>query len=508
MHARSMISSAEILSGDNDGVNATAVREQLQRLLESHYFRHSRRYPRLLQHIVEETLENRIDSLKERLIGMTVFGRSGGYDSNADPIVRVTAGEVRKRLAQYYQEPGHEAELRIEVALGSYIATFAAPLRSFSRAPNLDKFEALAQDLLHAKTDAEPLPQLEQKVEFHSLTSGAPTYDVGPELWSKSSTGSLNSNIASSGEGTPLIVAVESLVSNTKQDAFSGTQMSGTSGQHTSPRTSPGRSFVRLAAISSFALSVLCGTCFVEYQVIRGRPIPAASATSFWRPLLDSREPITIVLGVHSFDEAGRDQPAVIGPDTEANNLNMLTAMLRNDMVPITDVSALTQTTALMTAARRPFKLLSSAHTGLKQLRDGPVLLVGGLNNAWTLRLTAGLRFHFVNSDTRQGVIVDAKHPERNWAFDNLQAMNGSSHDYALVVSYHDVFLDQPVVLIAGIGMAGTLAAAEFATRGEYLQAALQQAGAHAGQNVEFVIGTEILNDEPAPPHVVASTVF
>ena len=56
--------------------------------------------------------------------------------------------------------------------------------------------------------------------------------------------------------------------------------------------------------------------------------------------------------------------------------------------------------------------------------------------------------------------------------------------------------------------MAGTLAAAECVTRVDQLQTAPQHPGAHAGQNLEFVIGMEILNDEPEPPHVMASTVF
>ena len=504
MHARSIISPTESLPEDDDGVSATAVREQLQRLLKSHYFRHSKRYPRLLQHVVEETLNSRTDSLKERLIGMAVFGRAGDYDSNADPIVRVTAGEVRKRLAQYYQEPGHEIELRIEIALGSYIATFGAPHTSFNRdltPKNLG--EPAKSFVLHDKTDAGPISQPEESAGSHCFTNNVGTYSVDPESWLERPTGSLISDIAPHAEGMPSS-NVESSIDDIESDALSRTYMSGKLGQHKTFRSG----LVRLAATASLALVALCGAYFVDHRMIRKRPVTAASKTSFWHPLLDTREPITIVLGVHSFDGAGHDLPAVIGSDGEASSLNMLTAMLRTDMVPITDVSALNQMTALMTSAGRPLRLVSSAHVGLKQLRDGPVLLVGGLDNAWTLRLTAGLRFHFVNSDTRQGVIVDAEHSDKKWAFDNLQAMSGSSHDYALVVSYHDVLLDQPVILVAGIGMAGTLAAAEFTTRGNYLQTALQQAGAHAGQNVEFVIGTEILNDEPAPPHVMASNVF
>ena len=56
-----------------------------------------------------------------------MFGRNADYDTSADPVVRTTASEVRKRIAQYYQEPGHEDELRVELPLGSYAAEFHLP---------------------------------------------------------------------------------------------------------------------------------------------------------------------------------------------------------------------------------------------------------------------------------------------------------------------------------------------------------------------------------------------
>lgn len=62
--------------------------------------------------------------LKERTLGIEVFEREPDYDTSQDPVVRATAGEIRKKLAQYYQEPGHESELRIDLLAGSYIAEF------------------------------------------------------------------------------------------------------------------------------------------------------------------------------------------------------------------------------------------------------------------------------------------------------------------------------------------------------------------------------------------------
>lgn len=100
------------------------VQEQLERLLAHASFQNSKRYPRFLRHVVEQTLAGNEDRLKERLLGIDVFERAPDYDTNQDPVVRLSAGEVRKRLALYYQQPEHEAELVITLNAGSYVPQF------------------------------------------------------------------------------------------------------------------------------------------------------------------------------------------------------------------------------------------------------------------------------------------------------------------------------------------------------------------------------------------------
>jgi hypothetical protein len=104
-----------------------AIREQLQRLLAHPLFAHSKRYPALLSYAVEQTLLGNAGELKERSIGIEVFGRAPTYDANADPVVRITAGEVRKRLSLYYYDSSHTGELVVELPLGSYVPAFRLP---------------------------------------------------------------------------------------------------------------------------------------------------------------------------------------------------------------------------------------------------------------------------------------------------------------------------------------------------------------------------------------------
>ncbi len=129
----------------------TAVREQLDRLLAHPLFANSKRYPALLAYAVEQTLLGNAAELKERTIGVEVFGRAAAYDANADPVVRVTAGEVRKRLSQYYYDPAHEGEMVIELPVGSYVPVF----RIQERAP-------------------EPLPEPEPEVDPLTLAEVPP----------------------------------------------------------------------------------------------------------------------------------------------------------------------------------------------------------------------------------------------------------------------------------------------------------------------------------------------
>jgi hypothetical protein len=107
-----------------DEHDRNAVRGQLELVVAHAAFRNSPRCINLLRYVVEHTLKGDQELIKERTLGVEVFGRDAAYDNSQDPVVRVVATDVRKRLAQYYQEPGHEGEIRIQLNSGSYIPEF------------------------------------------------------------------------------------------------------------------------------------------------------------------------------------------------------------------------------------------------------------------------------------------------------------------------------------------------------------------------------------------------
>ena len=100
------------------------VREALARVLDSQEFRASRRCQEFLRFVVETTLAGNGQALKERTIGVEVFGRATSYDPGNDSTVRVKAGEVRKRLQTYYSGAGAASQIRIQLPAGGYLPEF------------------------------------------------------------------------------------------------------------------------------------------------------------------------------------------------------------------------------------------------------------------------------------------------------------------------------------------------------------------------------------------------
>ena len=111
MPATNPVSNPEELSPERLG----QVRDHLKEVFASRAFAGSKRAQDFLQLIVEHALAGRLDSLRERMIGAEMFGRKIDYDTANDAVVRVKATEVRRKLAQYYQESTKPPLVRIEL---------------------------------------------------------------------------------------------------------------------------------------------------------------------------------------------------------------------------------------------------------------------------------------------------------------------------------------------------------------------------------------------------------
>lgn len=151
---------------------AKRVCAQLNRILESAYFHGSQRCTRFLQYSVESVLAGCSSrELKERIIGIEVFHRESDYDTAQDSTVRVTANEVRKRLAQYYNTALTEDPI-IELPTGSYAVAFRWKSR---QTRNADSAPPEVVPVLGVEPVSGLLPATPEKAEPLAIAHGKPT---------------------------------------------------------------------------------------------------------------------------------------------------------------------------------------------------------------------------------------------------------------------------------------------------------------------------------------------
>lgn len=391
-----------------------AIVEQLDRLLASPYFSHSRRFPTFLRFVVEHTLARDVDEIKERTLGIEIFGKDADYDTGADPIVRVTAAEIRKRVAQYYQEPEHDDELRITLPSGSYIPQFHSPRGgAIHGLPELDGLPA-------PPAEQTPLPETR-----------------APRHW-------------------PLKLAL--IVTAT-------------------------------AIVSAGALSLWQRTHRPAFEL-------------FWQPLLGTSEPILLCIA----DQTQYSEIAL----RDASQPTRQTILKDNlTAVVIDDLDATVKIAGILQSSGKQYTLKGEGATTLDDLRHGPTVFVGAFDNAWTLRLTNPLRYHFANDpDLSHLWIVDGSAPgHTHWVVDRgVQMATNNYRDYAILARFTDTNTGKLALVAAGIGRGGTRVAGEFLTDNTDL-AQLMRAARAAGdkKNLEVVLSTQIIDGEPGSPRVEAT---
>jgi hypothetical protein len=411
-------------------------------ILRSSPFRTSRQCQDLFRYVIEHSLSAADDSLRERIIGIEVFGRAPNYDTAEDPVVRLRAADVRKRLAQYYQAHSGHLQWKIEIPTGSYKAQFHISEIPVSSAPMLAKLVPRQPETLIP-------PQITQQVADTGLLKHIHFWPL-PLL------------------AACLAVGVSGLI------LFRGT----------------------FRAVTPFDL--------------------------FWEPVLQDPKPSLICTGSNRVYILSREAQARYRkshPYTEGTTPNLellvpredLKTLTTDDFVPVKDTyltvgdaSATAQISSLLTSRKHAYDLRFGSDLSFGDLREGSAVLIGAFNNDWTLNMTDNLRFVFESGNTAEMHVRDRSDASRAW----WPKFSGGkfSEDYAIVSRVLDSKTGAVLVTIAGLDHTGTRAAGEFVTDPQLLATFVKNAPRDwSKKNLQLVLHTNVVNDIPGSPTVVAA---
>jgi hypothetical protein len=425
-----------------------AILRELQEVIASPYFCNSKRYPALLQYIVENTLAGKSDRLKERTLGIEVFDRPSTYDTNAEAVVRFTAGEVRKRLLLYYNERGQDSTIRISLPVGSYIPEFLH---------DHDESQDIANDA------GSPAARLRRV----NLTDTDTDTDIDAETHD------------------PRLIAIVPGTGTSRsalpEEAFLN--------------PAPVQNRIRMILINGFlwlGLAAMLVIGFLAGFGWRSQPtayIPTA-VDDFWRPVLHDQRTVLICAGGVVFKKNKFSGVITADKDTEYPFVSMQTA------------AGIAQVSSTLARSGVTTQLLSSPSTPLSDLREHSVVLLGAYNNQWAMRLLQSQRLQFTPEPVES--IVDQRQPQAHWSRDKSLPYS-SADDYAVVARFRDATTGSWVVVLAGLGRNGTEAAAQFATSPVYMRLLRDAIGRDfSNQNVEALLKVNVIDGKTGAPSILA----
>jgi len=417
-----------------------AILRELQQIIVSPYFCNSKRYPALLQYIVENTLAGKSDLLKERTLGVEVFDRPSTYDTNAEAVVRFTAGEVRKRLLLYYHERGRSSGIRISLPVGSYIPEF---LHEHDESEEIEEY---------ASSSAAHIRDANISEDTDSVTPESRSISLVP------ANGSSHSALEEKGGASPLLGQSRTLV----------------------------RGLLWLGLVAALAIGFLAGWGWRSHPTANTQ----TAVDKFWAPLLHDQRMVLICAGGVVFKKNNFSGVITAGKDVEYPFVSMQIA------------SGIAQVSNTLARSGVTTQLLPAPSTPLTDLREHSVVLLGGYNNQWAMRLLQSERFQFTPEPVQS--IVDQIQPQAHWSRDKSLPYS-SAEDFALLARFRDSTTGSWVVVLAGLGRNGTEAAAQFATSPHYMQLLRDDIGKDfSNLNVEALLKVNVVDGKTGAPSILA----
>lgn len=423
---------------------------ELERILESPQFRGSNRRREFLSYVVQHSLDGHQDHLKERVIGAEVFHRDADYATGEDPVVRVQAGEVRRRLEQYYYTAPPGLPVRIEIRVGSYCPTFHWK----DSAPAGTERHLTAAQVPHPSV-YEPVNDSGAQVHTPQPQVAAPAVRRRKSAWIPGVTGLL------------LLAAVVAFF------LF----------QHVhKPPASPLDVFWSPALQSSQPVII----CLAKPVV--------------YRPSDEMYERYARTHHGTFQTEAERDNEVLpLAPSDRMTWGDM--QVYPGYGVASGDAFAAVQISNLLVRMGKRSQVRIGNSYSFEDLRTSPAVVLGAFNNRWTMQMTSNLHFALLYGEGIQEQGSNRRHWDSQY-----DPGKGYTSDYGVVTRLLDAKSGQFLVSAAGIGSPGTQAAGELISNPAYLNEFLRSAPPTWSRgNMQVVVQTSVIDSVPGPPHVVAS---
>ncbi len=439
-----------------DDHEKTSILRELESILGSPFFQTSKRSQQFLSYVVRHQLEGNHDRLKERTIGVDLFHRPVGYATGDDPVVRVQAGEVRRRLEQYYHTNPNHSPVRIELHPGSYAPqfrwaqhelqqqdTFPAELHGKGALKSASRSQEQPRPVQHA------VEEIRRKPGNRKLIAG---------LWMVA--------------GLAIVAALVLIGASIFRAKAPATVLE----QFWSPALSSSEPVLICMAKPSVYLPSL-----KLYQ--RHSKTPEKFLSQFER--LTSK------------------------PDLQPND-----RLAWGDMVEYPDyglaagdVYAAVRLSALLGKIGKMNQVRIGGNYSFEDLRNFPAVVIGAFNNRWTMQMTSNLHFRFAE-EGGESIIREDGSAGRRW-YSKTDSNDRAIEDFAVVTRLLNSKTGQFVVVVAGIKSYGTQAAGEFVSNSENLEKALRIAAKDWNRkNLQIVIHTAVTDSVPGPPEVVATYIW
>jgi len=427
-----------------DGPAKEAVLRELESILSSPFFRTSNRSKQFLSYVVRHTLEGNHEPLKERTIGAKLFQRPVGYATGDDPVVRVQAGEVRRRLEQYHHATTSDSPVRIELPVGSY-----APEFRWATA--------------HEEPARAEQPHAEQARDEH-LPAALPSVE------------------ATNGESKKRAWL-------TRPTVILGLCLAVVLG---------------LLAAGFYHASAAKSALTQFWSPVLDTPEPVLiclAKPSVYRPSADLYQKYAQTPGEFNTEWQRLSRPPPLQPGTKLTWGDMVE--YRDYGVAAGDVYAALRMSAALARMGKQSQVKIGTSYSFADLRNSPAIVVGAFNNRWTMQMTANLHFAFVDENRKQ-MIREQGPSGRAW-FSRFGPHGEVTDDFGVVTRLLNSKTGKFVVATAGILAEGTQASAEFVSSPGYLEDALRTASPDwKKKNLQFVVQTTVTDTVPGPPQVVA----